>query len=112
MNCQVRWSVRITGLVLPLLFLVACATAPVPVEQVQAPTASPTTTPTPDAVPAATTATETLSSESTAESAQLSEEVVEAEAQDWAVTATVDGDLYVLGNPDAPIRFIDYSDFL
>ena len=30
---------------------------------------------------------------------------------DWTTTATVEGDYYVLGNPQAPIRFIDFSDF-
>jgi hypothetical protein len=31
---------------------------------------------------------------------------------DWATTATLEGDYYVLGNPAAPVRLIDYSDFL
>lgn len=31
---------------------------------------------------------------------------------DWVNTASVDGDFYLRGNPDAPIRLIDYSDFL
>lgn len=31
---------------------------------------------------------------------------------DWLTTATVEGDYYVLGNPAAPIRLRDYSDFL
>ena len=35
-----------------------------------------------------------------------------AEAVDWTTTASVDGDYYVLGNPNAPIRLIDFSDFL
>jgi hypothetical protein len=30
---------------------------------------------------------------------------------DWTTTATVEGDYYVLGNPQAPIRLIDFSDF-
>ncbi len=34
------------------------------------------------------------------------------EPQDWSQNAWQDGDLYVLGNPDAPIRLVDYSDFL
>lgn len=35
-----------------------------------------------------------------------------AELVDWTTTASVDGDHYVLGNPNAPIRLIDFSDFL
>jgi hypothetical protein len=31
---------------------------------------------------------------------------------DWSQVAGQEGDLYLLGNPDAPIRIIDYSDFL
>lgn len=31
---------------------------------------------------------------------------------DWANTVTVEGDYYVLGNPAASVRLIDYSDFL
>jgi len=31
---------------------------------------------------------------------------------DWLTTVTVDGDYYVLGNPAAPVRLLDYSDFL
>jgi hypothetical protein len=32
--------------------------------------------------------------------------------QDWTAVASLEDELYVLGNPDAPIRLIDYSDFL
>ncbi len=35
-----------------------------------------------------------------------------SETIDWLTTATVDGNHYVLGNPNAPIRLVDYSDFL
>ncbi|MEZ4678979.1 MAG: hypothetical protein R2932_32665 [Caldilineaceae bacterium] len=35
-----------------------------------------------------------------------------AEAVDWLTQASKEGDLYVLGNANAPIRLIDYSDFL
>lgn len=41
---------------------------------------------------------------------------VEAEAPapqvDWVNTVTVEGDYYIRGNPAAPVRLIDYSDFL
>jgi protein-disulfide isomerase len=30
---------------------------------------------------------------------------------DWTTTASVDGDYYVLGNPQAPVRLTDFSDF-
>lgn len=33
-------------------------------------------------------------------------------AVDWLATVTIEGDYYILGNPNAPIRLIDYSDFL
>lgn len=35
-----------------------------------------------------------------------------AETVDWTSTASIEGDYYVRGNPNAPIRLIDYSDFL
>ncbi len=35
-----------------------------------------------------------------------------AATPDWVNMASVDGDFYVRGNPKAPIRVIDYSDFL
>lgn len=31
---------------------------------------------------------------------------------DWLATVTVEGDYYILGNPAAPVRLRDYSDFL
>ena len=31
---------------------------------------------------------------------------------DWLNTASVEGDYYILGNPAAPVRLTDYSDFL
>lgn len=31
---------------------------------------------------------------------------------DWVNIASVDGDFFVRGNPSAPIRMVDYSDFL
>ena len=36
----------------------------------------------------------------------------ESEETDWTQTAGIDGDYYVLGNPAAPIRLIDFSDFM
>ena len=34
------------------------------------------------------------------------------EPVNWLMTATKEGDRYILGNPNAPIRLVDYSDFL
>lgn len=34
------------------------------------------------------------------------------EPEDWTETVTVEGDLFVRGNPAAPIRLVDYSDFM
>ncbi len=34
------------------------------------------------------------------------------EEPDWTQTASVEGDFYVFGNPAAPIRLVDFSDFL
>ncbi len=34
------------------------------------------------------------------------------EEPDWTQTASIEGDFYVLGNPAAPIRLVDFSDFL
>jgi hypothetical protein len=35
-----------------------------------------------------------------------------AEASDWLQTASIEGDRFVLGNPAAAVRLLDYSDFL
>lgn len=37
---------------------------------------------------------------------------VEPTPADWTQTVTQEGDYWVLGNPAAPVRMIDYSDFL
>lgn len=39
-------------------------------------------------------------------------EALAQEPPDWLTTVTVEDGLYILGNPNAPIRLIDYSDFL
>lgn len=44
--------------------------------------------------------------------APAKEAKAEAEAEaDWTQTVTVEGDFYVLGNPAAPVRLVDFSDF-
>ncbi len=42
----------------------------------------------------------------------VTDTAVAAPATDWLTTVSVVGDYYVLGNPAAPVRLIDYSDFL
>lgn len=85
--------------------------APTAVAQ-PAPTEAPAEVPT--EIPAeapAETPTETPAQEAAPTSAPAEEPVPSAPV-DWTETVTVEGDYYVLGNPAAPIRLIDYSDFL
>jgi hypothetical protein len=105
----------IMSLLLLVLFVVGCAEMPAVVEERPASVA--TSTPTVEPVTAVATTTLESNEESAADTTAEAEaatvdEVAETEVQDWSHTATVDGDLYVLGNPAAPIRLIDYSDFL
>jgi outer membrane biosynthesis protein TonB len=114
----------IVTLALPLL-LVGCATAapetpPTPPALVEAPAATvtpetsepPATTaivlPTPTDTPASSTAEEPAPTvaPSTEEPASTVAPVI------WSTVASIDGDYYTLGNPAAPIRLVDYSDFL
>ena len=101
------------SLLLSLLALAGCTAAqpqpsPVAATVVPAPTAIAGTAteapapslPTPTAEPEATIAPEEPAAE--APDAQVA----------WADVATVDGDYFVRGNPAAPIRLIDFSDFL
>ncbi len=101
------------SLLLSMLALAGCTAArpespPVAASVAPAPTASAGTAtgapapspPTPTVVPEATIAQEEPAAE--APDAQVA----------WADVATVDGDYYVRGNPAAPIRLIDFSDFL
>jgi protein-disulfide isomerase len=58
----------------------------------------------------------TLAPTSTAEAVELAGTVAPEQeftaVTDWSQVAGQEGDLYVLGNPDAPVRIVDYSDFL
>ncbi len=47
-----------------------------------------------------------------AETAAEAPEAAPAAPVDWLQTASVEGDYFVLGNPEAPVRILDYSDFL
>ena len=79
---------------------------------VEAPTAAPTAAPVaePEVVEkAAPVAVETVADPPapTVEPTPAAPEPV-----DWLTTVTVDGDYYILGNPAAAVRLLDYSDFL
>lgn len=104
------------------MILAACgpASAPVPVESgdtapvAEATQAQPTDAPT--AVPTQEEAavllpTPTAAAVSPTESP--TEPAVEpAAVTDWTDVVTVEGDYFVRGNPAAPVRLVDYSDFL
>jgi hypothetical protein len=111
----------ICALSLLLLVLVACAAPPATVEERPAGVA-PTSTVEPVAAVAEPTSEpiveadevpqEESAQDEAAQDQATQDEILEPETSDWSHTASVDGDLYVLGNPAAPIRLIDYSDFL
>jgi protein-disulfide isomerase len=100
---------------LSILFLTACAdlSSPSAVEQ-------------PNAVEQevnvedeATATPEPVAVEAVATEAAVSEEAIlvptvepVVESVDWTQTASIDGDYYILGNPAAPIRLVDFSDFM
>lgn len=65
-----------------------------------------TATPIPTEPPAAT-----ATSESAPVAAEQAPTSTPEPEPDWTQTATLVDGLYVLGNPNAPIRLIDYSDF-
>lgn len=97
-----------------MLYLAACGTP-------EPPTQSSVTPPAADEVVASATRlpidapTDTPSATSTA-AVQLTTAPPTVtpvpEPADWSQTVTIDGDLFVLGNPAAPIRLVDYSDFM
>ena len=89
--------------------------APVVVAEATA-TRQPTADPQPTAPPAPTNTPEpaTVAAEPTATAQPVAEAAPTATpepAPDWTQTATLIDGLYVRGNPNAPIRLIDYSDF-
>lgn len=93
------------------MLLAACGQAVLPtLESTAAPdvaTAAPTVAPV--ALP---TVTPTDAPAATALPAGVDDSTRVAPNADWTVNAFVEGDYFVLGNPDAPIRLLDYSDFL
>ncbi len=106
-----RWG--IPALLLAIGLLSACgspaapppaaATVAAPAEAAPAPAAAATTSPVAEAATAAP-----------AEEAPAGDAPVAAPAApvDWLQSASLEGDYFTLGNPDAPVRVLDYSDFL
>jgi protein-disulfide isomerase len=89
-----------------LLILSACAGAPAQADPTATVVLAATLAPEETATVAAV-----VPSEEAAQEATPSPEVVE-EPADWSQTVFVEGDFFVRGNPAAPIRLVDYSDFL
>jgi hypothetical protein len=99
--------------VLPLILwlLTACGAAP----RASAPSAAvaqPTEVTAASAPPATDTPAPQATATSTAAPVAVATKPPTAVLMDWANTAGIEGDYYVLGNPAAPIRLVDYSDFL
>jgi hypothetical protein len=101
MQTLMRWSVAL----LALLLLPACRPTAEPVAELSTPTVAPTET------VASIEPTPTLAEATLPPTSALTATVV-SETPAWASTVTIEGDYYVLGNPAAPLRLIDYSDFL
>lgn len=101
------WWIYICLLGLSILFLAGCGA-----EEAVAPTVSAS----PTLAVAATTAsvgptaapTEVAADAPTVASVMVAEDT----SADWVNVASIEGDLYIRGNPNAPLRLLDYSDFL
>jgi outer membrane biosynthesis protein TonB len=118
-------ALRLLLLFMGMLYLAACApspsstlppvTASAPEDVAAAATPSPTDSPTIDPTAAPVdepTEAPVEAAEPTAEPIAEPTETPVPEAVDWTETVTVDGDLFIRGNPAAPIRLVDYSDFM
>jgi protein-disulfide isomerase len=101
---QHRRTILCTLWVMSALLLAACSTAPVQPPEPQPPA---------EAEVQAEQPTLAAQAESAAEAVAPTEQPAsQAETPaDWAQTATLEGDFYVLGNPAAPVRLVDFSDF-
>ena len=79
-------------------------------------TAEPITEPTAEsaeeAAAEATSALAALAPTPTSEAAVPAEPTATTAPTDWSTVATLEGDYVILGNPAAPIRLVDYSDFM
>lgn len=102
---RLRW--RVPALLLAIGVLAACAGG----SDGAAPTAAPATL-APAAVNAAPDVVATAAPSEEAAATAPAEAAAPAAPVDWLRTASVEGDYFVLGNPDAPVRILDYSDFL
>lgn len=96
---------RLTLLTTLLVAVPCLAACPSPARLQDAP-ASPTAAVTPPAL-TPTPLTEAADRATTLAPAQELTAVT-----DWSQVAGREGDLYILGNPNAPLRIVDYSDFL
>ncbi len=100
-----------TILLAVVLLLAACGRSATPTADVAA-----TATTAPAAVIVATTAPLTTTTETMATgeitTGAVTTATVPGQTADWLNTASVEGDYYILGNPAAPVRLTDYSDFL
>ena len=77
---------------------------------------------TPTDTPVTTSATQAPETEPEAESTEAESTGAEAllqpteapatEVPDWTQVASVEGEFYILGNPAAPVRLVDFSDFM
>jgi protein-disulfide isomerase len=95
-----------------ILILSACVGAPGAESVETTPAALPATVaPVETATLAIATVAVLPPTEDAAPEATPSPEVAD-EPTDWTQTVFVEGDFYVRGNPAAPIRLVDYSDFL
>lgn len=100
------------------IILAACGpvSAPVPVEagdtapMAEATQALPTDAPT--AAPAQEEAVVLVPTPTAAAESPTESSTGPAAVTDWTDVVTVEGDYFVRGNPAAPVRLIDYSDFL
>lgn len=97
------WWIRNCSIGLSLMLLAGCGTAEVgaPASTAGAPTVLPTTVP-----------TEVATNVPTATPTVVAIAALEDTSADWVNMASVEGDLYIRGNPNAPLRLLDYSDFL
>ena len=95
-------------IVLSVLILTGCADLSSPTTVEQEVSVEDEATATPEPVAAEVIATAPVSEETIL--VPTAEPVVDS--TDWTQTASIDGDYYILGNPVAPIRLVDFSDFM
>lgn len=98
-------------ILLAALWLSACGGAAEPAAP--APTATEAAAVQPTEPPAEEPTTEPASQPTTEPATEPTEEIAAAETEDWStVEGKTDDGRTTLGNPNAPVTMIDYSDFL